>query len=368
MTIAGLRASALSTALVLLPGCGALQAPTGLPSSASQAPSAAQRSTSTGSYLYVGGCCPVLSHGGITVYDAGLGGVDRRISRDANSAYNIAFDKTGRLYIVDWWGEVVEFDPGSRRRSRRLELFGAWAVALDSANNLYADVCPSCVPTLHRSGGPPPDEINVYQAGTAKLLRSITQGVHTPRALAFDSAGNLYVVNQNGKKPSVTVYASGSGSILRKMTERLVYPAAIAIDRADDVFVMNRHPSIVEYAPHSTKILRRITNSISSPQAIALDASGTLYVANSGTYPDPGWISVYAPGSAKPEYKITQGINDPIALVFDSDGNLYVASDHYGAPGSRGHVSVYAPNAQTPFASVRADKYGNPISLAVGPQ
>ncbi|MGA8576906.1 MAG: hypothetical protein WB609_14635 [Candidatus Cybelea sp.] len=353
--------------LVLLPGCGALQR-TGLPSSASQAPSAAGRSTSAGAYLYVGGCCPVLSHGGITVYDPGLGGVDRRISRDANNAYDLGFDTTGRLYIVDRWGAVVEFDRGSRRRSRRLELFGAWGVALDSANNLYVDVCPSCVPTLRRFGGSLPDEINVYQAGTTKLLRSITQGVHSPHALAFDSAGNLYVVNQNSKKPSVTVYAPGSSSILRKMTERLAYPAAIAIDSADDVFVMNLHPSVIEYAPDSTKILRRITNSISSPQAIAVDTSGTLYVANSGTYPDPGWISVYAPGTAKPVYKITQGINDPIALVFDSAGNLYVASDHYGAPHSRGHVTVYAPKAQAPFASVRADKYGNPISLAVGPQ
>jgi DNA-binding beta-propeller fold protein YncE len=367
MKIVGFRASALSIALALLPGCGILQ-PTVLPSSGSQAPSAAQRSTSAGSYLYVGGCCPVLSHGGITVYNPGLSGVDRRIFRDANSAYDIAFDTTGRLYVVDWWGEVVEFDRGSQRRSRRLGLYGAWAVALDSANNLYVDVCPSCVPTLRRSKGPQPDEVNVYQAGTTKLLRSITRGVHSERALAFDSAGNLYVANANGKKPSVTVYAPGSGSILRKMTERLVNPVAIAVDRADDVFVMNWHPSIIEYAPHSTKVLRRITNSISSPQAIALDASGTLYVANSGTYPDPGWISVYAPGSAVPEYKITQGINDPIAVVFDSGGNLYVASNHYGAPGSRGHITVYAPGAQTPFASVRADKYGNPISLAVGPQ
>src|SRR5580692_3428453 len=37
--------------------------------------------------------------------------------------------------------------------------------------------------------------VNVYAAGTQKVLRTITYGVYGPVALAFDSLGNLYVLN-----------------------------------------------------------------------------------------------------------------------------------------------------------------------------
>ncbi|MBV8198405.1 MAG: hypothetical protein JO263_09725, partial [Candidatus Eremiobacteraeota bacterium] len=74
------------------------------------------------------------------------------------------------------------------------------------------------------------------------------------------------------------------------------------------------------------------------------------------------------PGASSPSYQITNAIDHPIALAVDGRGNLYVGSDHWQNPRARGSISVYAPNTQTPIRTVRGDRYGYPISLALSPQ
>jgi DNA-binding beta-propeller fold protein YncE len=49
------------------------------------------------------------------------------------------------------------------------------------------------------------DSVTVYAAGSKRILRKISKHVVAPTALAFDSAGNLYVANAFNN--TVTVYA-----------------------------------------------------------------------------------------------------------------------------------------------------------------
>ena len=72
------------------------------------------------------------------------------------------------------------------------------------------------------NGGYVADTVNsTYPAGSKKLLRQITlTPLDAPQALAFDTSGNLYVANFDGK--SVTVYASGSTTLLQTITQGTV--------------------------------------------------------------------------------------------------------------------------------------------------
>jgi hypothetical protein len=79
----------------------------------------------------------------------------------------------------DFYGVVTEYDGGSLSPSRRLASKGAWAVATDSSNNAYVARCPSC----HEYGFGK-SAVDVYEAGSAKLLRTITEGVDLPTWLA----------------------------------------------------------------------------------------------------------------------------------------------------------------------------------------
>ncbi|MFZ1016859.1 MAG: hypothetical protein WAN39_03210 [Candidatus Cybelea sp.] len=328
-------------------------------------PANGARTGSSGQHVYSGACCQLLKEGGVVVYQPGLAGVARRFTRGAHYPFFLTFDRSGRLYVVSLYGRVSEFDAGQKLPSRIITGVTAVGVATDASNNAYVDSCLSCVPTRNRPRRKKYDWIELYKAGTTKPLMHITQGVSTPRAIALDSKGNLYVANQT-EHASVTIYAPGSNKVMRTITRGVHYPIALAFDAADDLYVVNlAGGDVVEYAPGSGQPMRVLNRGVVSPEAIAVDSSGTLYVANAGPASSRGWISVIPPGATKPAYKITDGLSDPVAVAVDSGGNLYVASNDYGRSG--GEISEYAPNSKHPLQTVARGGYGDPVSLALGP-
>ena len=371
MDIAGLRCHAAAVAAAMLVGCSTATRPTQTPP---LLPSAADRGVpKAASYVYVGECCRFANTGEVTLYDLALTGVVRTITKDVGTPDYLIVDGSGRLYVINrvyigyGLGVVTEYDGGSERPSRRIKLHGAWASATDSSNNLYVAACISC--SIYETGN---GSVEVYKAGSTKLLRSITNGIHAPVSVAVDTDDNLYVANASYAHPAVTVYAPGSSKPFRKLTQRLRAPTAVALDPSNNVFVMNNpvngSPSIVEYAAESNKVLRTITSGISSPQAIAVDASGTLYVANAPGSTG-GWISAYDSGASTPSYEIKSHVNAPQALTVDGEENLYVGND---GPNHRpryvGSVCVYASNTRTPLRGVQGERrFEQPSSLAVGP-
>jgi hypothetical protein len=364
MKIAGPRCLALAAAGVLA-GCATIQS---LGPGPAFVPTANGEAHKPASFLYLAECCQQLfsNRGDITLYDLGLTRVARTITKHVSNPSAITVDRAGRLYMISWldaFQGVTEYDAGSERPSRRIKLPYAWAAATDVSNNLYAAACPSCHEYITGKGS-----VDVYEAGTTKLLRSIKEGIDAPSALAFDTDGNLYVLNHSRYQNSVIVYAPGSSKPLRKLRQGLTEPFAIALDPSNNLFVIRNGysspPSIIEYRAASNKIVRTITKGLSSPQAMTLDGAGTLYVSNT-PFPSQGWVSVYAPGASAPRYQITSGMNDPQLLTVDGEGNLYVGNDDYGYGGS---LCAYAPKAKTPLRCVVSGEYTSPYSLAVKPR
>jgi hypothetical protein len=373
MRIYGRYALSIGAAAALLAGCGGSQPPI---RAAGEMPQALIRSANgdahkRASYLYMAQCCRRLfsNHGNITVYERQLTGVALTITKGVFNPSFITVDRTGRVYmmsLLDSGQGVIEYDAGSKRPSRRIKTPYVVVAATDDSNNLYAAVCPECHEYISGKGS-----INVYEAGTTKLLRVINHGIYSPSALAFDTDGNLYVLNRRkyGAKTAVLVYAPGASKPSRSLPQPYTDISAIALDPSNHLFVV-RSPisgasSVVEYKAASKHILRTITNGVQSPQAIAFDSSGTLYVSNA-PYSSLGWVSVYAPGDSAPSYRITSGINDPQLLAVDAEGNLYVGNDDYGS--SNSDLCVYAPKAEDPLRCVSYEQYNSPYSLAVRPR
>ena len=359
---------ALGLAAALLAGCSLPQVSSPAVPAAGPAanlgPASRARTGSSGQYVYSGACCQLLKEGGVVVYQPGLAGVARRFTRGAHYPYFLTFDRTGRLYVVSLFGRVSEFDAGQKQPSRIISKVTAVGVVTDASNNAYVDSCETCIPTRNRPRGKQFDFIELYKAGTTKRLLHITQGVSTPRAIALDSKGNLYVANQ-GEHVSVTIYAPGSSKVMRTITRGVHHPIALALDALDDLYVVNVRKEVVEYAPGSGQPSRILNRGVVSPAAIAIASSGTLYAANGGQASSSGWISVIPPGATTPAYKITDGLSHPVAVALDAAGNLYVASDDYGRDG--GEISMYAPNSKHPTRTVERGKYGDPVSLALSP-
>jgi DNA-binding beta-propeller fold protein YncE len=263
---------------------------------------------------------------------------------------------------------VTVYAQGSSEPSRTIKHGGSGAMAFDSSGNLYAS-----------NGAFDNGQINVYVAGTAKLLRQIrnitdpyamvldglgylyvatlgagvlvygpggTQIMHVIRkdakgcsALAFDRAGNLYVANE--WSGTVTVYAPGRTPGYPKLVhkiEGLHHPLALAFGPSGDLFVAS-HKSVYVFKAGSLALLRTITG-ITSAEAIAVDSIGRLFVSSDPFTRQgyqPGWVTVYPAGGTKPLRKITEGIDVPRATILDPNDNVYIANSFNSS------VTVYSP-------------------------
>jgi hypothetical protein len=99
---------------------------------------------------------------------------------------------------------------------------------LVSGGQLYVADAPS------KRSKHPNGSISVYPLGLIYPYQTITEGIHTPDALAVDGSGNLYVANLNGH--NVTVYAPGGNVPIRTITDGVSSPRALG-DRSAGEFV-----------------------------------------------------------------------------------------------------------------------------------
>jgi hypothetical protein len=176
-----------------------------------------------------------------------------------------------------------------------------------------------------------------------------------PWGSAFDSAGDLWVVNYySGTVVEYTasqLATSGSPSpavTISAENESLYGPSALAFDRAGDLWVANDYnDTLVEYTPGQLTTSGSPTpavtisatgNSLADPVAVAFDRSGDLWVSN---YDDtlsagredtlveytPGDLS--ATGSPTPAVTISatgNSLDEAYGLAFDSVGDLWVSN------------------------------------------
>jgi hypothetical protein len=207
-------------------------------------------------------------------------------------------------------------------------------MAFDSAGNLYVL---SQGPSSSTAAG----AVRVYAAGGSKLLRTITSPGAS--AMAIDSSDNLFVGNY-GATPyngSVTMYAPGGTTVKRTITDGINAPFTMLCDGSGNLYVANFGGNTVSvYAPGATKVLRTIASGIHAPASLGFDSRGNLYVGNYSS------VSVYAPGSTSMLRSITDGIEDPHYLAFDSANDLYVGN-------FQRYVRVFGPGSGSVLRTIR---------------
>ena len=202
----------------------------------------------------------------------------------------IAVDRHGRIYLADSGGKNMtariaifsansdgNVPPIAAIAGDKTELTDPVGLALDSAGALYV---------LNDTGGDDNrGSITVYPPnanGNVRPKATIADGVHdkqtqlnTPKGLALDSAGNIYVTNASGID-AVTIYAAGKFGNVAPM-----------------------------------KIISGSHTGLNQPHGIGLDSDGKIYVSNDGS-DNRGLdtVTVYAPGSS--------GDAKPIATISGS--------------------------------------------------
>lgn len=164
--------------------------------------------------------------------------------------------------------------------------------------------------------------VTLYVNGQITPLATIQNGITSPQALIFDSAGTLFVANQTG---SVSVYAVPYNQAPVTITNGVNRPQALALDAHGNLFVANGGGSntVTVYAPpYGGRPSQIVSSSVDDPVSLALDASANLFVLNAAA----NTVTEYAAPYAGTPTIISKGLNAPNSLALDSHGNLFVAN------------------------------------------
>jgi uncharacterized protein (TIGR03437 family) len=210
----------------------------------------------------------------------------------------------------------------------------AFSVAVDSAGNVYFDSSLACVFKQDPVG------IVTRVAGTCRAGFSGDGGPATEAQLggiarvAVDRAGTLYIadgVNQRVRKVTsdgIVSTVAGSGQIVADggdggpaIRAQLASPAAVAFDSAGNLYIGERG-GLRKVLPDGT-ITSIAKGDVGFPYGIggvAVDSSGNIFV----TEPELNTVRKISPGLV---VTTVTGGDYPQGLAVDSAGNLYIA-DH----------------------------------------
>lgn len=233
----------------------------------------------------------------------------------------LAFDAKGHLY-AGCFASVRVYAARSTKLIRFIRQGGInEALAFDSKGNLYV---------AGFAGSGPRAQIAVFPPGAKKPARTITKGIQDPFALLVDKSNNLFVANcgfsfcysSYGTRGSITEYAYGSNTPLRTITNGIDSPQAMAFGTNGLLFVANygnfKKGSVTVYSS-GTKPVRTITAGIHNPDALAVDPSGYLYVANYAYSKGHDSIAVYTPDGSRLVRTIPEELRGPLSLAIGKE-------------------------------------------------
>jgi sugar lactone lactonase YvrE len=216
----------------------------------------------------------------------------------------------------------------------------------DSENHRIRKITPGgTVSTLAGSG----------TSGSAEGVGTAAQ-FNSPRAVAVDAAGNVYVADGlNHKIRQITPagevstlagsgaygFADGDG-----VNAKFYFPKGIALDASGNLYVaddINHRIRKITPTGTVTTIAGGTSGSddgvatnakFNNPRGVTLDAAGNIYVADAANHrirmiTPTGTVSTIAGSTVG----VTEGIgtaakfNTPVGIVVDASGNIYVADD-----------------------------------------
>lgn len=221
---------------------------------------------------------------------------------------------------------------------------GPVGLAFDNEGNLYSG-CPS--------------NSRIIKYGTNGVVSEVGYIFDSVSALAFNALGILYWSSPNYREVLYSGFTAYTQS-------HLSYPLALAFDSAGNLFVANApNPFNLLYGlyfdPHSNSVVRFSSNltylgmfatNVNSPQGLAFDSAGNLYVSSAGD----DIIYKFTPRGVRSIFAYTD--RGPHGVAFDSAGNLFVANS------TAGTITKHAPNGS---GTVFASGLNSPTSIAIWP-
>ena len=260
-------------------------------------------------------------------------------------------------------------------------------LAFDSAGDLFVTNANNTVSVLPKASG----TLFGHSVTADTLATVVSSGLDHPFALAFDSAGDLFIASYVSDTVSVLPKASGKifgHSVSADTLATVVYPglgvpAGLAFDSAGDLFIASYVNDTVSVLPKASGTLfghsvsadtlaTVVSPRLDSPCSLTFDSAGDLFIANYGNKTvsvvpkASGTIFGHSVSADTLATVVSSGLDAPIGLAFDSAGDLLIAN--YGnntvsvLPKASGTIFGHSVTADT-LATVVSPRLDNPYGL-----
>ncbi|HXC99088.1 MAG TPA: NHL repeat-containing protein [Verrucomicrobiae bacterium] len=243
------------------------------------------------------------------------------------------------IYVADTGsGNIYEYTTNGTRSTFASGLTQPLALAFDSAGNLFVSATPD-----YLQGA-------IYKYTPDGVSHTFpVSNLEDPVGLAFDSSGNLYV-GDGGFNNGIFEIAPNGTQLNFISEESGSY--GIGFDSAGDLFsTFDGGNSILEYATNGTQTNFAYGLNITG---LAVDSAGNVYV--SVNQPNG---NIYKFTTNQLQSTFATGLDGPVGMAFDSAGNLYVTC-------SSGNTIVkITPDGRT--QSTFATGLNGPQGIAIDP-
>ena len=189
-------------------------------------------------------------------------------------------------------------------------------IAIDSAGNVYV--------TEQNSGRVLKETLSggTYTQSTIVTLNAGSR----PDGISVDANGNLYIASYGGNHIFKETLSAGAYIESTIPTRSLNHPSAVVIDGNGALYIADSGNNRVlkESPAGSTYIESIVASNLQWPSGLALDASGSLYVVN---YYGNNVVkeTISTNGQYIQSTIPTNGIHNPCGIAVDANGNIYIA-------------------------------------------
>lgn len=191
--------------------------------------------------------------------------------------------------------------------------------------------------------------------------KPIGSGLVTPRGIAVDAAGNVYIADSGSQQVYKESPVAGGGYAQSTIGSGFTSPAGVAVDGAGNVYVVDSganqvYEETLSASGYSQNVVP--TSTLAAPKSVAVDGSGNVYIADTGNariLKETLGGGLYSEGAIP-----TGGTSASPAVAVDGAGNVYTLDPannllFEASPSSTGYSSSEVPTSGL----------NNPTSLAV---